>query len=895
MKKKSAYSRRRPDVDTRNQKHAVVSAPRAPWLTVGTLLASAALQGAMATSLHAAGLAPDAPLAPKQRSTRWFEDSVDPVRLARPRLPEFGYEAPGTGVHAGISTDLMAAPWSAVADTAVQQPSEHSFAISPGRLADVLAEFSKVTGIEFTFDIEDLATLHSPGVSGRFAPEAALQILLAGTGAGARFTTASRATIELAAQSASVDVVGRSVTVSSPKYVVPVREIPQTVAVIPREVIEAQAATTVSEALRNVPGITMQAGEGGGASSTAGDMFNLRGFSAANSLFVDGVRDDGLISRDTFNLEQVEVFMGPSGTDIGRGTAAGYVNMQTKAPLQGSNESVNLSIGTANQKRFTADINESLPVGDPDRWLGRSAFRLNALWQDSGMPGRDVASRESKSFAPSLALGIGTPTRVVASAQVVRQNNMPDYGVPGAAWTERPLAPTTIVASAPVDQTNFYGSALADYDEASQDSVLARVEHDISPRVTLRNQTRYNQTSRDAAITAIQNVAAFNPTTNLVTLTRQGNVRENSILSNITSLVGRFATGRFRHAATAGVELTTEEQRAPGVAGLGTKAPVDIFAPDANAPIVGLAPTSSGAYSNGSIGTAAAYASDAVDLSRDWQLSGGVRAERYSATFDSMSTAAVRTEAERADLLFSGKAGLLYRLSPSANLYASVATTKTPPGTTNFLLSSQPNNQNNPNLLPMESTNVEVGGKWDTRNGRLSTTAAVFRTVNRNVIYTIDATAIPPLFNQDDEQAVRGASLGMTGRITEAWNIFANAAYLDSESRSQNSANNGRQLPLTPEFSGSIWTTYRLPRGLTVGGGLSRTGAVYVNAANTIRVPGYQLVDLVAEYPVNTHLSLRLNVSNVGNVTYIRNANNNGGRYNPGYSRAALLTTSVRF
>ena len=96
--------------------------------------------------------------------------------------------------------------------------------------------------------------------------------------------------------------------------------------------IEEQAVTTLSEALRNVPGITLQAGEGGGASNTAGDMFNLRGFNAANSLFVDGVRDDGLISRDVFNLEQIEVFMGPTGSDVGRGTAAGYVNMQSKSP-----------------------------------------------------------------------------------------------------------------------------------------------------------------------------------------------------------------------------------------------------------------------------------------------------------------------------------------------------------------------------------------------------------------------------------------------------------------------------------------------------------------------------------------------------------------------------------
>ena len=112
--------------------------------------------------------------------------------------------------------------------------------------------------------------------------------------------------------------------------------------------------TTLSEALRNVPGITLQAGEGGGASSTAGDMFNMRGFNASNSLFVDNVRDDGLVSRDVYNLEQVEVFMGPTGSDVGRGTAAGYVNMQTKMPHLPPSHSATIALGTADQRRRLA-------------------------------------------------------------------------------------------------------------------------------------------------------------------------------------------------------------------------------------------------------------------------------------------------------------------------------------------------------------------------------------------------------------------------------------------------------------------------------------------------------------------------------------------------------------
>ena len=173
-----------------------------------------------------------------------------------------------------------------------------------------------------------------------------------------------------------------------------------------------QGSFTLSDAMRNVPGITLQAGEGGGASGTAGDMFNMRGFSAANSLFVDNVRDDGLITRDVFNLEQVEVYLGPTGSDVGRGNAAGYVNMATKTPQIGSTYSGALTYGSAESVRATADVNVQLPLGEPGSWLAGSAVRLNALWQDGGVAGRDYAENQRKAIAPSLALGLGTATRV---------------------------------------------------------------------------------------------------------------------------------------------------------------------------------------------------------------------------------------------------------------------------------------------------------------------------------------------------------------------------------------------------------------------------------------------------------------------------------------------------
>jgi catecholate siderophore receptor len=794
------------------------------------------------------------------------------------------------------STVAASVPRTAAAQTsAAAQASAVQFDIPPGPLDDVVAAFRTATGATVTFGLDSLGQIHSPGVTGLLTPERALQTMLAGTSLAFRITAPGQFTIEVPVRTESVEVTAALPTVQSPKYAVPLRDIAQSVALVPRDVIEQQGAVTLTDVMRNVPGITLQAGEGGGASNTAGDMFNMRGFNASNSLFVDGVRDDGLIARDVYNLEQVEVFMGPTGSDVGRGTASGYVNMQSKAPHMGREGSAMMTLGSGDEKRLTADVNlaPSVPSGT---WARNAALRFNVLVQDSGVPGRDEVTNERKAVAPSFALGIGTPTRLTVAAQFMRQDNLPDYGIPGAAWDE-PLAPTTVLTPAPVDQSNYYGSPAYDYDRADQDTYTARLEHDLTGRMTLRNQTRYNRTHREAVISAIQNVAAYNPDTNLVTIARQGNERENTIVSNQTSLNARFGTGGLRHAASAGVEIAREEQFAPTLTGLGTRAPVNVFSPNPGDVIADYAPGRGVASTAGQSTTVAAYAFDSIELTERWQVSGGLRWERYETQFDSIAANGVSASIDARDTLVSGKAGVLFRATGAGNIYASYGTSLTPPGGANFTLSAQANNVNNPNVEPQKSTNYEVGSKWDVGGGRLSLNGALFHTRNENVIFTVDAGAIPPVFNQDDEQRVTGVTLGAMGRLTDRWEVLANVGYLDSEFRSQGEVNNGRRLILTPEASGSIWSTYRMPvgGGLSLGGGVRFTGSSFINAANTIKLPAFHVVDALAEYPVNAYLSLRLNVYNLTDERYVRSINNNGGRYNPGTPRAAAVTLRVRY
>ncbi|HTU99607.1 MAG TPA: TonB-dependent receptor, partial [Luteitalea sp.] len=485
-------------------------------------------------------------------------------------------------------------------------------------------------------------------------------------------------------------------------------------------------------------------------------------------------------------------------------------------------------------------------------------------------------------------------TRVSASAQFMRLDNVPDYGLPAAAYPNGPLTVGGFTASRPVDQTNFYGTPGADFDDVSQDSYLGKVEHDIRSGLTLRNQTRYNKTHRLAVITAANSGTAFNPATEELTLTRQANDRENKIFSNQTSASIRILSGKVTHELNTGVEYLAEDQWAPGLIGFGTRSPISIYAPDPNAVVTGFNLVPSGAYTKGGTDTIAGYLFDTVNVGRV-QLSGGVRVDRYDTSYDSMATTGVLTSIDADGTVWSGKAGILYRLHALGNVYASVGRAVTPPGTANFTLSAADNNANNPNVDPQISINYEVGTKWDLFNRRLAASLATFWTSNTNVIYTIDATTVPPTFNQDDKQKVTGAALGLVGRLNDNWDVMFNFALMNTENQSQNPAVAGRWLTLAPETSGSIWTTYRTPIKLRIGGGLRYQGDAYVNAANTIVLPSATVVDAMAEYPLRDSLVLRLNVYNLTDELYIRSINNNGGRYNPGPKRSALLSLGFNF
>jgi catecholate siderophore receptor len=373
--------------------------------------------------------------------------------------------------------------------------------------------------------------------------------MLAGTDLTFRRLATNAAALEFrtASESVSVTAPRPGTRVASPKYTEPLRDVPQTITVIPRAVIEEQGAATLRDVLRNVTGITFQAGEGG---TPAGDQMTIRGFSARTDMFVDGVRDFGGYARDTFNLEQVEVSKGPASAIAGRGATGGSVNLVSKRPNLAPSRALTVEGGSADHKRLTADVNQ------PIAGLAGASLRLNAMWMDTGVPGRDVVENRSWGLAPTAGFGVGSPTRLTLSYLHLDQDNVPDYGLPWVPAANIPLA-AYANGRPPVDRSNFYGLIARDYETVKNDLGTVQVEHDLTPAFTVRNLTRFGRTYRDSVITPPR----FLDTTS--TIIRRTDVKSrdqhDGILANQTNLTGRFDTRALAHTIVAENSRTLED------------------------------------------------------------------------------------------------------------------------------------------------------------------------------------------------------------------------------------------------------------------------------------------------------------------------------------------------
>lgn len=717
-------------------------------------------------------------------------------------------------------------------------------------------------------------------------------------------------------------------TVSSPKFTQPLRDTPQTIQVITNQVFTQQGATTLTEALRNSAGVgTFYAGENG--NTTTGDAIYMRGFDTSNSLFVDGIRDLGSISRDLFNIERVEVTKGPAGTDNGRSAPSGAINLATKQPLLENMIAGVVTTGTDGQNRATLDVNQTL------NGFSGSALRLNVLWQDSDVPGRDHVNHSRIGIAPSLGLNLDGDTRAYLNLLYVKQDNVPDGYVPTVGlphWTPQPgLEP---LINQPVNSENFYGTR-EDHDDVTAKMATLRVEHDVSENVRLTNSLRWGETRQDYLLSAFMSTGAVdeegNPTGNIrwthpndlstYTLARSNNTFkdiENKILTDQLNLRVDFATASIQHSVSAGVELTREEQTSYGIASSGSRPATSLYAPDWNE-VGNLSATRSGALSEGKTDTLAAYIFDTLKFGEKFLVTGGVRADRYETRYfnsaicnDGSGRGAVACgglpvgsmvttiDADTEDTLINWKLGAVYKPVTAASLYANYAISQQPPGGANFQLSESASSADNPNLDPQKAETFELGTKWNLADEALALHLAVFRTDVTNEINSLELNEQGNP-TQTGEKRVEGIELAAVGNITDNWSITAGYTHMDTsvEAGSTVTADGTPNLSYTPDQAFTSWTTYRFPSGLMIGGGATYTGGLHRGRDGAVGTPAvtdsYTVVNAVVAYQISPNATLRLNAYNLFDEDYVAAINKSGYRYVPGTPRTLLVSADFIF
>lgn len=679
-------------------------------------------------------------------------------------------------------------------------------------------------------------------------------------------------------------------------------DIAQSVTVINQAVMQSQGATSLASALRNVPGLTIGGAEGG----QIGTNINLNGFSARTDVFLDGARDRAQYYRDTFALDAIEVLMGPSSMLFGRGSTGGVINQVTKKPTLKPADEVQVSASTTGLVRTTLDHNQPLS--------GSAAFRLAVMGQQGNATTRDQTRLQDYGIAPSLKLGIGTPTKITLTGLLQHNRDMPDYGVP-------PLNG----APAGVNATTAYGFT-NDRTISDIGALGVLVEHKITPTRSIRNQTQYNNVSTDARETAPQSIGTISATGAFVPLSTgtasvpaaaastlplsQLWVRQQShdraihdtSLFNLTEFNAKFGTGAVKHTFLAGVELGRDTYNnqayyrngscngtalnpVGGTSGYVACTPL-LDPAQTNSPA--NAPSVAGNLAAASATTVAGYVNDTLELSPQFKLVGGLRQDRYSASIgNSMPTATTPATADQTVNFTSVRAGGIWQPTAAQSYYLSYSTSFNP--SLEQLVSTTGSSQP---LPPATNKAYEAGGKWDLNGGNLSLSAAAFQITQDN------ARSQNPdgSYSATGTVRVNGVRAGVAGRVTNRLQVFGGYTRLDALIVNGIAPGTNGMVPAnTPKDSASLWSTYAITPQWEVGAGAAYSSSRFANNTDLVQVGAYTRWDAMLAYH-RPKYDVRLNVFNLFNTSYYDALiPSDGGRAVPGLGRSAAVSVAYRF
>ena len=641
---------------------------------------------------------------------------------------------------------------------------------------------------------------------------------------------------------------------SATKTATPLRDVPQSVTVVTRQLMQDRVMTGVGDVVRYVPGVVMHQGENNR------DQVIMRGNSSSADFFVDGVRDDVQYYRDLYNLDRVEALKGPNAMIFGRGGAGGVINRVTKeagfAPLR----EVWLQGGAWGQRRVAIDMDQ--PLGD------RVAVRLNGLYESAGSF-RDGVDLERVGVAPSLTFLPDDRTKVTLGYEHFRDGRAADRGI--SSYRGRP-------ADVPID--TYYGNADDSRVRADVDLASATIER-TAGKLSIRNRTLFGDYDR-----GYQNYVpgAVSADKSRVTITAYNNATQRRNLFNQTDLTWKVRGHTFLAGAEVGRQVTDNLRNT----GFFNDATTSITAPYADPTVtapVTYRQSATDADNHLTAGVAAIYVQDQLELTPHLQLLAGVRLDRFDLRYRNNRNA---DHLRRVDDLVSPRLGVIVKPAAALSLYASTSVSYLPGSGDQFSSLTTVTEQ----LEPERLRNLELGAKWDLSNA-LSLTGAVYRLDRTNTRATDPND--PTRIVQTGSQRTDGFELGANGRITAAWSVAGGYAHQRAVVTSATAAaREGARVAQVPAHTFSLWNSVDFTPAIGAGLGVVARSAMFAAIDDTVTLPGYAEFEAAAFYRFTSGMRLQLNVDNLFNTRYYLNADSNTN-ISPGSPRSVRVAMLTRF
>ena len=640
------------------------------------------------------------------------------------------------------------------------------------------------------------------------------------------------------------------------KTATPLRDVPQSVEIVNRGLLDSQAARSLQDALYNVTAVSVAQGEG------RRDQFFIRGFNAIGDQFVDGVRDDATYYRDLSNVEQIEVVKGPSAVLFGRGSSGGIINRTTKKPnLFERIGTAETNLGSYGLKRGMFDYGQPLIKE-------KLGFRFVGAYEKTGSF-RHYFSEDRYNIAPSVYWKPTESTDIILQFEYLNDERTPDRGIP--SYRGRAV-------NVPIG--TYYGFPEKDRITNRVSSEAARIEHRFNNDWLVRNVFRRIYTATEFYNTGANGVCVFtsaavctavrlsDPTFSLdrlgaIRFQYNGNTRQENYF-NQTETVGVLRTFDWQHTVLAGVEIGRQNKRNLRNANT-TPNPVSLLNPDLTRPINVGAIQNFNEFDGDVLGI---YFQDQINFTKHWKALVGVRFDEFRQKLDDLRPA--NSDLSRTDRQWSPRVGLVYQPNDWLSFYTSYTRSFQPSGE-NLSLAA-----NNTELEPEMTRNYEAGVKTQIRPLRLNATLSVFR-LDRNNIKTIDPQD-PTKLLLVGEQRTDGIEFTVSGSPFRKLNIFAGYALLDARILKSNNFSagvplQGKYAQLTPRNSGNLWLTYQLPKQFQVGFGAFAKTKTFTSTNNLVTLPGYAWFDASVSWRSERHYEIAFNLKNIANRRYYETSN----------------------